>query len=136
MKPKLVKEIEYADGTSEEIESEILRKVVSKKTADTLTAMLVSVVEKGEAGNGKLEGYTVAGKTGTAQTYKNGQPLEGPGTTNATFIGYAPAEDPAFVMLVRIEKPRSSQWAGDTAVPVFTDIAAYILDYLNIPRTK
>lgn len=133
MEPSLVKKIEYSDGFVEDFDPKIMRKVVSKKTANTLTAMLVSVVEKGEAGKGKLEGYSIAGKTGTAQTYKNGQPLEGKGTTMATFIGYAPAEDPEFVILVRIEKPRTSQWAGDTAVPVFKEIAEFLVDYLNLP---
>lgn len=135
MQPTLVKRIEYADGFVEDLDPKVVRTVVSKKTANTLTAMLVSVVEKGEAGNGKLEGYSIAGKTGTAQTYKNGQPLEGKGTTMATFIGYAPAEDPQFVVLVRLEKPRSSQWAGDTAVPVFREIAEFLVDYLNIPSS-
>jgi cell division protein FtsI/penicillin-binding protein 2 len=133
MQPTLVKKIEYADRFIEDIDPRVLRTVVSKKTANTLSAMLVSVVDQGEAGKGKLEGYSVAGKTGTAHTYKNGQPLEGKGTTMATFVGYAPAEDPEFVVLVRIEKPRSSQWAGDTAVPVFRDIAEFLVDYLNIP---
>ncbi len=133
MQPTLVKKIEHSDGFVEELSPKILRKVVSKKTANTLTAMLVSVVEKGEAGQGKLEGYSIAGKTGTAQTYKNGVPLEGPGTTMATFVGYAPAEDPKFVILVRIEKPRTSQWAGDTAVPVFRDITEFLVDYMSLP---
>jgi cell division protein FtsI/penicillin-binding protein 2 len=133
MQPTLVKKIEYSNGLVDEPEPTVLRKVVSKKTADTLTAMLVSVIEKGEGGAGQVAGYSIAGKTGTAQTYKNGQPLEGKGTTMATFIGYGPAEDPEFVVLVRIEKPRSSQWAGDTAAPVFSDVAAFLMDYLNVP---
>lgn len=135
MKPQLVKKIDHGDGFVEKIEPTVVRRAVSKKTADTLTAMLVSVVEKGEGNGGGVAGYSVAGKTGTAQTYKNGLPLEGPGTTNATFIGYGPAEDPEFVVLVRLEKPRTSQWAGDTALVVFQDIATYLFDYLGVvPR--
>ena len=136
MKPRLVKQIEYSDGNVVPVETEIMRRVVSKRTADTLTAMLVSVVDRGEAGNGKIAGYSIAGKTGTAQTYKNGKPLEGPGTTNASYIGYGPADDPAFVILVRLEKPRTSQWAGETSGIVFTDIANYLLKYMSIPAGR
>jgi cell division protein FtsI/penicillin-binding protein 2 len=136
MQPSLVSKIEYSDGSVEEIEPSIVRRVISKKTADTLTAMLVSVVDKGQSKTAKIPGYTVAGKTGTSQTYKNGKPLEGAGTTIATFAGFAPANDPRFVILIKLDRPRSSQWADVTALPLFKDVATFLLQYLGIPPDR
>jgi cell division protein FtsI/penicillin-binding protein 2 len=136
MQPSIVKKIEYADGKIDEIEPVIVRKVISKKAADTLTAMLVSVVENGQSKSARLPGYTVAGKTGTSQTYKNGKPLSGAGTTIATFAGYAPAYDPRYVILVKLDRPRSSQWADMTALPLFNELNAFLLQYFGIPPDK
>lgn len=136
MQPSIVKKIEYADGKVDEIEPVIVRKVISKKAADTLTAMLVSVVENGQSRSARLPGYTVAGKTGTSQTYKNGKPLSGAGTTIATFAGYAPAYDPRYVILVKLDRPRSSQWADMTALPLFNELNAFLLQYFGIPPDK
>jgi cell division protein FtsI/penicillin-binding protein 2 len=133
LQPNLVKQLVHSDGTIEEIDPVIVRRVVSKKTADTLVAMLTSVVENGQAKGALVDNYLVAGKTGTSQTYRNGVPLEGLGTTIASFAGFAPASDPEFVILVKIDKPRTSQWGSDVAAPLFGDIASYILQYQNIP---
>ena len=132
MKPMLINKMEYFDGRVEQIEAEAVTRVVSKKTADTLTAMLTSVVDNGQASAGQIPGYSVAGKTGTAQTYAKGKPLEGPGTTFATFVGFLPASRPEVVVLTKIDKPRSSQWASSTALPLFKKIADYLVSYLSI----
>lgn len=136
MQPTLVNKIVYNDGKVDEIEPTIVRRVISKKTADTLTAMLVSVVDKGQSKTARIPGYSVAGKTGTSQTYKNGKPLEGAGTTIATFAGFAPANDPRFVILVKVDRPRSSQWADVTALPLFKEVANFLLQYLGVPPDK
>jgi cell division protein FtsI (penicillin-binding protein 3) len=136
MQPSIVKKIEYSDGIVDEIEPVIVRKVVSQKTADTINAMLVSVVERGQSKVARIPGYTIAGKTGTSQTYKHGQPLSGAGTTIATFAGIAPANDPRFVILVKLDRPRSSQWADSTALPLFREITTFLLQYLGIPPDK
>lgn len=132
MKPMLIHKMEYFDGRVEQIEPEAVTRVVSKKTADTLTAMLTSVVDNGQAAAGQIPGYSVAGKTGTAQTYAKGKPLEGPGTTFATFVGFLPASRPEVVVLTKIDKPRSSQWASSTALPLFKKVADYLVSYLSI----
>ncbi len=132
MKPMLINKMKYFDGRVEQIEPEAVTRVVSKKTADTLTAMLVSVVDNGQAAEGQVAGYSVAGKTGTAQTYLKGKPLEGPGTTFATFVGFLPASRPEVVVLTKIDKPRSSQWASSTALPLFKKVADYLVSYLSI----
>jgi cell division protein FtsI/penicillin-binding protein 2 len=133
MQPNIVDKIEHSDGTVDDLDPIIARRVVSKKTADTLVAMLTSVVVNGQAKGAGVKNYLVAGKTGTSQTYRNGVPLEGLGTTIASFSGFAPASDPQFVILVKIDKPRTSQWGSDIAAPLFGKIASYILQYKNIP---
>jgi len=136
MKPMLVKKIVDSDGEVTEYEPEVVRRAVSEKTANTVTAMLTSVVDNGQAQAGQINGYSIAGKTGTAQTYKYGKPLEGPGTTFATFVGFLPASNPEVVVLVKLDKPKASQWAGSTSLPTFTKIAEYLINYLNIPPDR
>ena len=93
---------------------------------------LTSVIDNGQGASGQIPGYSVAGKTGTAQTYLKGKPLEGPGTTFATFVGFLPASDPEIVILTKIDKPRTSQWASSTALPLFKKVAEYLVGYLSI----
>ena len=135
MKPYIVEELRSDDGTVEIIKPETIRQVISSKTATTLSAMLVSVVEDGHATHAAVPGYYVAGKTGTAQVANpNGGGYQ-VGVTRATFAGFAPVEDPAFVMVVSLNHPRTSQWAADTSAPIFGDIADFLLHYLEIaPR--
>ena len=132
MKPMLINKLTNFDGSHQNIEPEAVSRVVSKKTANTLTAMLTSVIDNGQGTSGQIPGYSIAGKTGTAQTYSKGKPLEGPGTTFATFVGFLPASDPEIVILTKIDKPRSSQWASSTALPLFKNVAEYLVGYLSI----
>lgn len=136
MKPQIVYQTQKNNGEIIQTEPEEVRRVVSEKTADTISAMMVSVVENGGAARVLTPGHHIAGKTGTAQTYKNGVPLTGPGTTIASFIGFAPVEDPKFVMLVKIDRPRTTIWADATAAPLFKDIADFLFKYYNIPPGK
>ncbi|EKD63788.1 MAG: hypothetical protein ACD_51C00201G0010 [uncultured bacterium] len=136
MQPYLIEKIEYADGSITEYEPEIIRQVVTGDTAEKLTAMLTAVIERGEGIQAKLEDYYVAGKTGTSQTYKYGEPLEGAGTTIGSFVGYAPLNDPQFIVLVKYDYPKTSIWGGSTAAKTFASIADFIFDYYNIPPDK
>lgn len=133
MEPYIVDKVTQ-EGDVIEREPRIVHQVISPATAETLKAMMASVVENGQL-RGRIwrEGYSIAGKTGTSQTYKNGKPLEGAGTTITTFAGFAPVEDPQFVVLVKVDKPRTSQWATAVAAPLFSDIADYLIEYLAIP---
>ena len=132
MKPLLINKLTNFDGSKQNLEPEAVSRVVSKKTANTLTAMLTSVIDNGQGTAGQIPGYSVAGKTGTAQTYLKGKPLEGPGTTFATFVGFLPASNPEVVILTKIDKPRTSQWASSTALPLFKKVAEYLVGYLSI----
>ncbi|PIR47997.1 hypothetical protein COV06_01190 [Candidatus Uhrbacteria bacterium CG10_big_fil_rev_8_21_14_0_10_50_16] len=132
MQPYLVKEVRHQDGTVEKTDPVQLRQVVSPKTAQLTTAMLVSTVENGHAGLAKVDGYYIAGKTGTAQVANDSGTGYQTGNTIATFVGYGPARDPRFVMLIRIDHPRASEWAAGTAAPLFGEIADFLLHYKQI----
>ncbi|MBP9686969.1 MAG: penicillin-binding protein 2 [Candidatus Doudnabacteria bacterium] len=110
--------------------------VVSSKTAATVSAMLVNVVEHGHGKRAGVKGYYVAGKTGTAQVSKKDGGGYDPDNNIGTFVGYAPVEDPKFVMLVRVNHPRTVQYAESTAAPAWGELAQFILSYLNVPPTR
>lgn len=104
--------------------------VISEKTAKEITEMMVQAVEQGEAKWAKPKGFKVAGKTGTAQI-----PIAGhydPEKTIASFIGFAPADNPQFVMLVSLREPQSSPWGSETAAPLWFAISKDIFPYLGI----
>lgn len=103
---------------------------ISSKTAEEVTKMMVEAVEKGEAKWAKPKGYVIAGKTGTAQI-----PIAGhydPEKTIASFVGFAPAFDPKFVMLVTLNEPKSSQWGSETAAPLWFSVASDIFRLWDI----
>lgn len=107
-----------------------VRQAISSETARQLTEMLVQVMQR-EAPSALVPGYQVAGKTGTAQI-----PIPGgyhPEDTIASFVGYLPAEAPRIIILVKIDRPKSSRWGGDVAAPVFSRIAQRACYLLDIP---
>lgn len=130
MEPHVVTAVEEEDGKTLRIAPKTLGRTISEKTSKVMTEMLVNAVDKGEASWTRLKGYRIAGKTGTASI-----PIKGhydPNKTVASFIGYAPAEDPKFVMLVIFDKPTASIYGSETAAPVFFDIAKDVLLYYGI----
>ncbi|NTW40680.1 MAG: penicillin-binding protein 2 [Cellulomonadaceae bacterium] len=104
-------------------------RVVSEATADTIVSMLESAVADGTGGNAAVPGYRIAGKTGTAQAFEGGGVVK----NVASFIGIAPADDPAIVVNVTLYDPKTSIYGGEVAAPVFSDIAGYTLQYLGVP---
>ncbi|OGV91157.1 hypothetical protein A3A66_01130 [Microgenomates group bacterium RIFCSPLOWO2_01_FULL_46_13] len=129
MEPHVVKEV-----IGEEIQAvspKVVRQVVSEKTARSITEMMVASVKSGEAQWTQLRGYRIAGKTGTAQIPIAGHYDEE--KTIASFVGFAPADDPKFVMLVKLREPTISPWAAETAAPLWMEIAKELFFYLNIP---
>lgn len=133
MEPHVVKSIAIAGGKITQIPAKKTRQVMSKKTAEEVTEMMVVSVDQGEAKFAKPQGYRIAGKTGTAQI-----PVEGyydDKKTIASFVGFAPADNPKFVMLVTLREPSSSQWGSETAAPLFFNIAKDLFLYYGIsPR--
>ena len=129
MRPYVVKEVIEGDNVKIR-EPEVQKKVLSERTSRTIKNMLVSVVNNAEVKWNMPAGYTFGGKTGTAQIAVEG--AYDVSKTIASFIGFAPAEDPAFLMLVVIQEPESSSWGSETAAPLFFEIAEDLLIYLNV----
>lgn len=136
LQPYIVESITDASGKTAYTEPIVINQAVSEDSANKITAMLVSAVENGVAKNARVKGHYIAGKTGTSQTYKWGQPLIGVGTTITSFAGYAPVDDPKFVILVKLDRPRSSEWGSETAAPMFSEIAGFLFNYYNVPPDK
>lgn len=132
VKPYIIDEIRFSNGNIERTRTKELRRVISKKTANLLSGMLVSVVDSGHAAGAAVDGYYIAGKTGTAQIPgKGGYTKE----TNHSFVGFGPINNPKFVMIVKFEKPER-RFSASTAAPVFGDIAKFILNYFQVPPER
>ena len=108
----------------------IKRQVISPETAKLVTEMMVAAAKSGEAQWANVKGYRIAGKTGTAQIAFGGQYAKE--KTNASFIGFAPADNPKFAMLVTLKEPQTSQWASETAAPLWFSLAQDLLNHFNI----
>ncbi len=109
--------------------------VISEDAARQLTSMLVSVVEDGYGQGASIEGYEIAGKTGTAQVPWSALGQNRSGYSDKTvqsFVGYFPAYDPQMLILTKLNNPAAKN-AGQSAVPLFQDIAKYIIEYKLIP---
>jgi cell division protein FtsI (penicillin-binding protein 3) len=108
------------------------RRVLSAANAEKVSRMLEGVLQAGgTASEAAIEGYTLAGKTGTAQKAENG----GYSETDyvASFIGFAPSRDPRLLVSVMVDEPRGSIYGGEVAAPAFEKIASFALPYLKIP---
>ena len=128
MEPHLVDKV---IGDKEvEIKPKEIRRVIEEETAKTISEMLESAVSSGEAQWTQIKGYRVAGKTGTAQIPIAGHYDEE--KTIASFVGFAPVDDPKFVMLVKLREPTSSPWAAETAAPLWMNIARELLEKFKV----
>ncbi len=134
MKPYIVKEIKHPDGKIDTITPVQGRQVISEKTATTMLGMLANVVTAGHSKKAAIAGYYIGGKTGTAQIAVNGGYEKD--RYNHTFIGIAPIDNPRFVMLTHIDSPEGIQYAEASALPLWTDIATFMLQYYQVPKTK
>ena len=135
MKPYIVKKIIKDNGEEIEIKPEIQRRVISEETSNKLTSMLVSVTEDIYARRARVEGYFIAGKTGTAQIA-----LEQGGYSKDrmmhSFIGYLPSDNPKVLILVKLENPKGASASSYSAAPLFSEIAKYIVDLWQIPPER
>lgn len=130
--PKLVKATVDADGKSHPTPPSERRRVISTATAEQVTGMLSEVVRVGTGTNAAIDGYSVAGKTGTAR-----KPLENargykPGAYISSFAGFVPAEKPALTTIVMLDEP-TPIFGGLVAAPVFAEINRYGLRQFRIP---
>lgn len=136
MRPQIVKRIEYADGTSETREPIKIRQVLGEQASKDIGQMLRSVVVNGHGKRADVPGYLVGGKTGTAQVAKSGSAGYEDGITIGSFVGYAPIQDPQFVVLVKLDNPKNVEWAESSAAPAFGEIMRFLLEYAKIPPTE
>jgi cell division protein FtsI/penicillin-binding protein 2 len=136
MQPYIVDHKVHADGRIEKTEPKMLGEVLDVKSASTVSAMLVDVVENGHGKRAAVKGYFIGGKTGTAQVAYPDRSGYDPDKNIGSFIGFGPANEPKFLMLVRIDNPRDVKFAESTAAPAFGEIASFILNYLQVPPTR
>ncbi len=133
VKPYIVEEIIDPDGKIIKTEPQIVRQVISARTAALLQGMLVSVVKNIHGKRAGVEGYLVAGKTGTAQIPRQAGPGYEASAHIGSFVGFAPVDNPRFTMVVRIVRPKSVEFAESSAAPLFGEIAKFLLNYYQVP---
>ncbi|MDV2419120.1 peptidoglycan D,D-transpeptidase FtsI family protein [Corynebacterium tuberculostearicum] len=147
IEPRIIDSVKGSDGKDEKLDEPKKTQVVSPETAKTTVDMFRAVfqddeagVQNGTAGNAQLKGYQLSGKTGTAQKV---DPNTGAYSNSAywiTFAGIAPANDPRFVVAVMLDEPKSgvedNGGGGQSAAPIFRDIASWLFNRDNIPTSK
>ncbi len=132
MKPHVVKTI-IENGETYETTPQVLSVPISEKTAATMNELLAESLEGGEGSLALVDGYRIAGKTGTAEV-----PTESgydSSLSNASFVGWGPVDDPQFLVYIWIEKPdpEIGYWGSYVAAPIFHDIVEQLVVMLNIP---
>ncbi len=135
MEPRVVRAVRRPDGVREVVAPKVLRRAIEQETAEVLGRIMEGVVSRGTARRfAKIEGYPAAGKTGTAH---KAVPTGGYSRTdyNASFVGYIPAADPVYTILVVIDTPRTSIYGGTVAAPVFRRIAEGAMAYSGLAPT-
>ncbi len=122
--------IESIDGDGNVVETytyPITQGIVSEETSATMRGMLEMVVKEGGGKNGQVEGYRIGGKTATSQTLPRGT-----GRYIASFIGFAPAEDPQVIALAIVTNPQGVYYGGQVSAPIVRQLFENILPYLGI----
>ena len=131
MRPHVAREVQHADGRREKIESEPIRRVVSRETAQTLIKMM-EAAESGVLDNlARVPGYRTAGKTGTSEIASSGRFLED--TSIASYIGFGPLELPQVLALVIIERPQAAFFGAHVASPTFSRVMSRVFAQLRVP---
>lgn len=132
IQPRVVKSMISAGGVRTDVTPRVLRRAIEKSTADELTSIMEGVTDHGTATAARIPGYTIAGKTGTAQKQKNG--VYSQSDYYASFVGFMPSRRPAVTILVMIDSPhgRHGYYGGTVAAPVFKRIAETAMRYLGI----
>jgi len=133
--PTVIAGTSDASGNFTPAQSRTTEKVLSPDTAAQLRLMMESVVSaKGTAPTAAIPGYRVAGKTGTAMRYSNACNCYSGYT--ASFIGFAPADKPAYVISVTIQNPQGMHWGGALGGPVFKEVMSFVLQSRHISPTQ
>jgi len=135
--PHLVDKIKYSDGTSKEISYETKPTKIKKESAEEITRMLVEVMDKSlKGGLAKMEHYSIAVKTGTAQVANRETGGYYEDRHNHSFFGYFPAYDPEFIVLLYAINPKGVQYSSQTWADPFLDITKFLINYYQIPPDR
>ena len=129
--PHVVKEIRDANGSVVQAMTYQARRVISEKTSEELRFALEQVVAKGTGKQAYIPGYRVAGKTGTSNKIVDGKIAEG--RYIASFVGFAPANQPRLALLVMVDEPQGAYWGSQVAAPTFSAVMRDVLRYMGIP---
>lgn len=134
VEPRVVRAV-YRNGVRYQVKPKTLRRVISPDTAATLTTIMEGVVTDGTAKRAQIAGYTIAGKTGTAQKLINGHYSHS--DHNASFVGFLPSRNPALAVVVVIDSAKgpNGDHGGTVAAPIFQRIAEASLRYLGVAPT-
>ena len=134
LRPYIVKEFRDELGNVvKENQPETIRQIISPETSEQVKWIMETVVEEGSGLNAYIEGYRIAGKTGTAQKVGDGAYLAGKNIMS--FIGFVPVDDPQILLFIAVDEPkRGSMWASQIAAPTFRNMMVDILNYLDIPQ--
>lgn len=136
IKPKIIEKIIYPNGTEIEYKTEEKRRILKEETSNIMKNLLKDWVERWLAEKWWVPGYSVAWKTWTAQILFRWKYQSGPGWTNASYAWFWPVEDPKFVIIVKLERPRSNVYGSQTSWEMFNKIASYLFEYYWIPKSK
>lgn len=131
MRPYLVERMIHADGTIEVRQPRVIRRVLKPETAKAVTEILAESIRGESSNRANLPGYKIAGKTGTSQISVPGG--YDPKWTIASFGGFFPADNPQYVILVKIDRPSKSPWGSQVAAPVFREVALQLAQLLGLP---
>ncbi|MDO8496313.1 MAG: penicillin-binding protein 2 [bacterium] len=134
MRPYIVDRIIKEGGKQIVVQPEVVGIPISEKTAIKLQSMLVSVVDNG-FDKARIAGYDIAGKTGTAQI-PDGRGSYSDEEFIHNFVGFAPAYDAKFAILIKMDRPKGIAFAADSLSPTFKEIASFLLNYYNIPPSR
>ena len=133
--PRLVDAIVTEDGAVlEETKPALVGRTVSEEASAILSSMLEGVVRDGSGKKAYVEGYRVAGKTGTAQKYENGHIAQGKYVSS--FVGYFPADDPQYLALVIVDEPQGAYYGSTVAAPCAKEIFEGIIDVFRLPPSE
>jgi stage V sporulation protein D (sporulation-specific penicillin-binding protein) len=137
MRPAIIKEIRDKDGLLYRSHTpQMVRRVVSEATAEQVKRALMACVTVGTGKPGAVDGYWVAGKTGSAQKVREDGKGYAGGAFVASFIGFLPASNPRLVILVAVDEPKGTHWGATVAAPAFKEIATKAMWYLRAPRDE
>ncbi len=130
--PHILSEVFSDDGyIAVKTGKKLIARTVSEETSQLLSSMLEGVVKEGSGKHAYIEGYRVAGKTGTAQKYENGVIAQGKYVSS--FVGYFPANEPHYLCLIIVDEPQGSYYGSTVAAPCAKEIFEGIIELMDIP---